>query len=149
MRQEKQVISKEQADRLLQRYYDGLTSDHEERLLRIFLASDQASDARYREDRAVMGFVVVGRRAGRSVSHNRFRMVWAAAVACVLLVTGGAYALLQHEDTCVAYINGQRCTDREVVMEYMQQTLRIASQRDGAPTVESQLNAVFGAYGEQ
>ncbi len=144
----KGIISKKQADELLRRYYDGLTSEHEERLLRIFLASDRADGDRYREHRAVMGLIVCGRRMYKEKRRGMRRPLWAAAVVAVLLSVGAGGYLMQNGNVCVAYINGQPCTDREVVMNRMQQTLYAATYRgDGMPSVEEQLQAVFDMDG--
>ena len=54
--------NKEQAKELLRRYFEAETSDAEERWLRAFLASEEAVGPEFDEARAVMSFLVVGRR---------------------------------------------------------------------------------------
>lgn len=144
------IISERQADELLKRYYDGLTTDEEERLLRIFLASDRAAaDERYRADRAVMGLAVYGRRLHQKKRPVRLRPLRVAAVVAGLVVGAGVVGhLLQNNDVCVAYINGQKYTDREMVMARMRQTLCAATTpADEIPSVEEQLQAVFDIGG--
>lgn len=140
------IISERQADELLKRYYDGLTTDEEERLLRIFLASDRAAaDERYRADRAVMGLAVYGRRLHQKKRSMQLRPLRVAAVVAGLVVGAGVVGhLLQNNDVCVAYINGQKCTDREMVMARMQQTLCAATApADEIPSVEELLQAIL------
>jgi ferric-dicitrate binding protein FerR (iron transport regulator) len=71
----------------------------------------------------------------------------AAAAAVILLIVGGAWVwqrqLSQSEDECVAYIYGERTTDREVVLCEMQKTMAVVTY-DGGDVVEEQLKGIFG-----
>ena len=67
----------------------------------------------------------------------------AAAVALVLLVGGATLYHYQSENECVAYIYGERVTDRDVVLGEMQKTMT-AMTADGSDVVEEQLKAMFG-----
>jgi len=70
---------------------------------------------------------------------------WIAAAAIALLLTVGGTTLYhyQYEDECVAYIYGERVTDRDVVLSEMQKTMT-AMTADGSDVVEEQLKAMFG-----
>ena len=90
----------------------------------------------------------------RGLSHRRRLWLPAAAVAVVLTVGGvmvwragpGSAPTWQDrhqpDDECVAYIYGQRVTDREVVFGEMQKTMT-AMTADGGDAVEEQLKAMF------
>lgn len=120
-------------DVLIVRYYDGLTTDAEEALLKRFLTSSAGSDARYDEVRAVMGFLATGRslhakeRAGHRVvrvSTVRRRLVAAAAAVVLMLgASWGVYHYLSPEADCIAYVNGTTVTDPELVRQEMQQCI--------------------------
>ena len=83
--------------------------------------------------------------------HHRWWIVAAAAFAAVLIVGGGMIwragtgttPTRWDEDECVAYIYGQRVTDRDVVLNEMQNTMT-AMTADGSDVVEEQLKAMFG-----
>ena len=64
-------------------------------------------------------------------------------VAALLIVGGTALYHYQSENECVAYIYGERVTDREVVLGEMQKTMT-AMTADGSDVVEEQLKALFG-----
>ena len=79
-----------------------------------------------------------------SLSTHRHRWWFAAAaVALVLLVGGATLYHYQSENECVAYIYGERVTDRDVVLGEMQKTM-MAMTADGSDVVEEQLKAMFG-----
>ena len=79
-----------------------------------------------------------------SPSTHRHRWWFAAAaVALVLLVGGATLYHYQSENECVAYIYGERVTDRDVVLGEMQKTM-MAMTADGSDVVEEQLKAMFG-----
>src|SRR5574344_1665607 len=104
-----------QADALLERYYDGMTNDEEERSLRFFLVSAESDGGKYDADRAVMGLLATGRKSKPARRPVLRHMAGIAAAACVLLVAGmWAYHSYQQPD-CFAYINGERITDETVV----------------------------------
>lgn len=137
-------ISKKEADRLLEKYYDGQTSNEEECLLRIFLSSTAADGGKYDGDRAVMGFLCVARRhkAKKSVSVY-FKRFAVAAAACILLAVGfWGYQSVEKSES-VAYIHGVKCTNQEVVMQQMAQTMQAVGENTGSDAVKHQMQAVF------
>jgi len=78
------------------------------------------------------------------LSTNRHRWWLSIAAAVLLLIVGGTTLYhYQHEDECVAYIYGERVTDRDVVLSEMQKTMT-AMTADGSDVVEEQLKAMFG-----
>ncbi len=69
----------------------------------------------------------------------------AAAAAVVLLLAGTAllgHRLWLSDEECVAYIYGQRTTDRDVVLDEMHKTMNTLTA-DGSDVVEEQLKAMF------
>ena len=78
-----------------------------------------------------------------STVHHRRWWLAAAAVALLLIVGGTALYHYQREDECVAYIYGERVTNRDVVLSEMQKTMA-AMTADGSDVVEEQLKAMFG-----
>lgn len=132
---------------IAERYFEAETSQAEEQALRRFLASDRAGDD-FDDVRAVMGYATVGSRlAGKSTKRrSRSRRLIVAAAASVAVVIGVGIGVMKtmspapEPEHCVAYINGERCTDREVVMSKMRATLAEVSVDDNiTSTVSSQL----------
>lgn len=112
---------------LIERYFNAETSVEEERILRRELSGTTADgDPLADQARAVMGFSLVKESAQTGTSAHRILTAlhpWrkvAAAIAAVA-VTGSIISgvMRQPEGECVAYLNGQRISDRQAVMEMM------------------------------
>lgn len=84
---------------------------------------------------------------GSKVKTVTMRRWIAAAAAVILLIAGGTMIwqkyLNQTEDECVAYIYGERTTDRDVVLCEMQKTMTVVTC-DSSDVVEEQLKGMFG-----
>ena len=107
---------------LEERYFEGLTTKEEERLLRQFLSTEMAQTEDFEELRAVMGFLAMGKAERKQKQIPLWRspkvMRWSAA-ACFLLFAGiGVYHLMPRT-TYVAYVDGRRTTDKMEVLAQM------------------------------
>lgn len=107
---------------LTNRYFEGLTTEEEESLLRRFLTSEEAQTEDFEELSAVMGYLATGKTVHQKkitpLWRNPKMMKWSAA-ACFLLMTGiGGYHLLPRA-TYVAYVDGQRTTNKAEVIAQM------------------------------
>ena len=77
--------------------------------------------------------------------RERRWITWAAAAVTALLIGGAATLSIlkaQADDEYVAYIYGERVTDREVVLSEMHKTMAAISN-DGSDIVEEQLKSMF------
>ena len=140
---------------LTEKFFDGDTTPAEEQELYDFYQQDNIpEDLRpNRElfrDLAALTTLSPTRNAEEPVAtvrslEPRRRRWWAvaAAVAALLIVGGTALYHYQSENECVAYIYGERVTDRDVVLGEMQKTMT-AMTADGSDVVEEQLKALFG-----
>ena len=150
---------------LTDRFLDGETTLEEEQELYDFFAapSDRAGhndqddlpeDLRPIQDmfRDLAALQAVAPSSSEEESHAAIRPLtprrsrwWiaAAAVAVFVIIGGAALFHFQHEDECVAYIYGERVTDRDVVLGEMQKTMAVLTT-DGSDVVEEQLKAMFG-----
>ena len=63
----------------------------------------------------------------------------------MLLLSGGAgwWITDSKQNVCVAYIDGQRVTDTEIVMQQAEHALAAVRRTTGEPTVEDQLTDMF------
>ena len=138
-------LSPNQADSLLKKYYDGLTTNEEEQILRIFLASTDAQKEEFNADRAIFGLFAVGRQQRKRPRFVHFYTASIAVAASILLVMGMFWIKKATQPDCVAYINGQRITDKEIVENEMRSTLTDIAQSDAHSVMKVQLQDVFSS----
>ena len=142
---------------LTDKFFDGDTTPEEEQELYEYyrqpweqIPDDLRSNCELFRDLAALGSLTPSTlppplsTIHHSPSTHRHRWWFAAAaVALVLLVGGATLYHYQSENECVAYIYGERVTDRDVVLGEMQKTMT-AMTADGSDVVEEQLKAMFG-----
>lgn len=132
---------------LAERYFEAQTTDEEERQLRSFLVTEAAAGKEFDEVRAVMGFLMVGKhlhRPKKKYHLSSYGKKWAAAVVVFCIMGSIAWQMAdRHENVCVAYIYGEKCTDSEVVMSQLKNSLYQVQRGEGDVTVEEQLSDMF------
>lgn len=133
----KHKITFEEADQLIERYYDGLTSVEEERLLKEFLLQP-GLPAHYEAEKAIFGYFKP--QLEKSGFNIRPFMRW-ASVAAVLLV--GIYSIqlfITDAHTSYAYVDGMKITDmNEIKFQAMAMLQDIPS---GNEEVEEGINSL-------
>lgn len=137
---------------LTDRFFDGTTTLEEEQELYDYYQREQPLPADLAQLRQLfLDFAAVQFADEQTVSVNvnkpRRWLRWAVAASAALLIAAGAAVWLnsgrQGDDECVAYIYGERTTDRDVVLGEMQKTMA-AVAADGSDEVEEQLKMMFG-----
>ena len=137
---------------LTDRFFDGTTTLEEEQELYDYYRREQALPADLAQLRQLfLDFAAVqfGDEQALNVNVNKPRrwLRWAVAACAALLIAAGTAVWLnngrQGEEECVAYIYGERTTDRDVVLGEMQKTMA-AVAADGSDEVEEQLKMMFG-----
>ena len=142
-------------DGIIEKYFDGETSDEEEKLLLRFLATPQANDKKYNEIKAVMGYVAVGKTIYEKNNRNnkRFSIIptkWIAAVVIGCIIgTAGWKIVDNQQNVCVAYIGGEKCTDTQTVMAQVRQSLHSMNNEESRGTVDDQLKDIFTTISDQ
>ena len=135
---------------LVERFFDGETTLGEEHELYNYFSQEPAAlpeDLRPLREMflgfdAVQPVAVVQQQTGQ---RERRWITWAAAAVAALLIGGAATLSIlkaQADDEYVAYIYGERVTDREVVLSEMHKTMAAISN-DGSDIVEEQLKSMF------
>lgn len=107
---------------LIEGYFEGTLSQNEETALKVFLASEEGQGPEYDEVRAVMGYFAAGRSVeilrSRPLPQND-RKVWrrilAIAASMAIIITLGV-SIYNRNNVCVSFVGGQKITDKEVVM---------------------------------
>jgi hypothetical protein len=128
---------------LEERYFEGLTTKEEERLLRQFLTTEMAQTEDFEELRAVMGFLAMGKAERKQKQIPLWRspkvMRWSAA-ACFLLLAGiGVYHLMPRT-TYVAYVDGRRTTDKMEVLAQMHGVMTDINADTPTSTMEASMS---------
>jgi hypothetical protein len=134
---------------LIEGYFEGSLSQDEETALKVFLASEEGQGPEYDEARAVMGYFAAGRaviqNAARRRSLRRREAVWtrflAVAASLAIIITLGV-SLYNKTNVCVSYVSGQKITDKEVVMNDVDNIL--ADLLSDRTDMEEQLTGIFG-----
>ena len=136
---------------LTDRFFDGTTTLEEEQELYNYYRREQALPADLAQLRQLfLDFAAVqfGDEQALNVNVNKPRrwLRWAVAACAALLIAAGTAVWLnsgrQGEEECVAYIYGERTTDRDVVLGEMQKTMAAVTD-DGSDVVEEQLKMMF------
>jgi hypothetical protein len=137
------TIGTKEADALLEKYYEGLTSAEEERQLHQFLCRPNLSE-RYAADRAMLGFfagekaVVKSKRKPVILPMVRWTSVAAALIGGIFLVR----TVMAEQPHCYAYIDGVKVTDVTVVKaEAMRSIREVASGPDEVAQTAKQFKA--------
>ena len=128
--------------RQAERYFDCTLTDEEERQLKSFVA--HSDSPAFDDVRAVMGYAAVARRQAARPSAN-LRRRWVGAAAALVLILGMTLLLRWSNPDCVAYVNGQRITDRQQVVRLMHSTMQQVALDDSPAkaTMASQLTDMF------
>lgn len=135
---------------LVERFFDGETTLGEEHELYNYFSQEPTAlpeDLRPLREMflgfdAVQSVAVVQQQTGQ---RERRWITWAAAAVAALLIGGAATLSIikaQADEEYVAYIYGERVTDREVVLSEMHKTMAAISN-DGSDIVEEQLKSMF------
>ena len=135
-------------DELIEGYFEGTLSQDEENALKVFLASEDGQGPEYDEVRAVMGFFAAGKAVNRSLSLSKGRWfckpinrIAAIAAGLAIIITLGV-SLYNRNNVCVSFVGGQKITDKEVVMNDVDNIL--ADLLSDRTDMEEQLRIFFG-----
>ena len=131
---------------LATRFLDGETTIAEEQELCQLLQSDDlpADLLPLRQMVSDLSLIALPPEASEAkpVSKSR-RWKVAAAVAVLCVVGASIWLAIGHQDSeCVAYVYGQRVTDRQVVMQEMESTIDIVKEQP-ADNVDELLQDMF------
>lgn len=148
-------ITRDGLDRLIDAYFECTATDDDERLLRHALAQCPWSGGCIDEARVAMGFASVGMELEQWAKRHRRTVAWRAAAAAVVAVAIAAGALIHVElgsraGECIAYVNGQKVTNQEQVMQMVRGNLSTVGEAhsDMDQSMMMQLASVGRAAGD-
>lgn len=133
---------------LIDRFFDGTTTlDEEQRLYHYFDSDGVADDLRPLRD-VFLGLAAIQQTDVQPSAHAKYvplvrRVIMAAAACLATAVIVTATVGTSRQDECVAYVYGQRVTDRAIVLREMNRTMQTVVGEATVPSVEEQLREVF------
>ena len=152
---------------IVNRYFEAETTEEEERLLKRFLASDEAQGAEFDEARAVMGVFATARcsssLSAREESKNasscatvpessalspQKTIKWLSVAAAVVLAVG-LWWHWSERPTYYACIDGVETTNRKEVVEAMHRSMENVQQDvETEDIISKQLGEMFNSIEE-
>ncbi len=142
---------------LIQRYFEAETTEAEENELRSFLSTSPGLDSRYDEVRAVMGYLAVGRSLNKKKMARRpsrmirtMRHIGVAASLALMIGFVSSYwsDLISERESYVAYVDGNKITDRAIVSQLMQESFAEVGIGEAESDAEAQLLEMFTIINE-
>ena len=135
---------------LTDRFFDGTTTLAEEQELYDYYSREPSLPPDLQPlrqmflDLAAVQYVAIPSQQPPQPKRPRWPRWLAAAAVSLLIATVGTVLMnsLQQDDECVAYIYGERTTDRDVVLGEMQKTMAALAD-GGSDVVEEQLRMMF------
>ena len=135
---------------LVDRFFDGETTLDEEQQLYAYFRAAHALPADLEPLRQMfLDLAVAQAPHPATIALQKKAFPWRhwAAAAIAALVVGAAVTVFslrsQSDEEYVAYIYGERTTDRAVVLNEMQKTMTALAATDGTDIVEEQLKSMF------
>ena len=130
---------------LTDRFLEGETTLEEERELYAFYRSEEVPNDLLSLRPLFVGLEEIQLETP-SITPKKKKGDWRkwvmiAASVLVLFLLGGSFLWQQQQNECVAYVYGERVTDRDLIMQEMERS--IGTMTEGQNDIENQLNDMF------
>jgi hypothetical protein len=124
----KHKLNFSEADMLIEKYYEGLTTVEEEKQLRDFLSQPSLPE-RFEPEQAILGYF------NHKKQKTHFSLLptirWASAAAVIALIIIGSQLFVIERQSNYAYIDGKKVTDvREIKSQALASLSDISSSTD-------------------
>ena len=130
---------------LTDRFLEGETTLEEERELYAFYRSGEVPDDLLSLRPLFVGLEEIQLETPSITSKKKKgdwrKWVMIAASVLVLFLLGGSFLWQQQQNECVAYVYGERVTDRDLIMQELERS--IGTMTEGQNDIENQLNDMF------
>lgn len=130
---------------LTDRFLEGETTLEEERELYAFYRSEEVPDDLLSLRPLFVGLEEIQLETPSITSKKKKgdwrKWVMIAASVLVLFLLGGSFLWQQQQNECVAYVYGERVTDRDLIMQELERS--IGTMTEGQNDIENQLNDMF------
>lgn len=147
--QSNEFLSLQQLEALIEKYFDGETSELDEKLLKSELAKGKFHTPIVEEATAILGLFAVGSKRAKKHAVTIKHRYWLryAATLILLFATAATWYVIEDRRTnrCEAYINGVKINDDNKVMSMMQSDLNtiLNASNDADAMVNGQMNDVI------
>ena len=130
---------------LTDRFLEGETTLEEERELYAFYRSEEVPNDLLSLRPLFVGLEEIQLETP-SITPKKKKGDWRkwvmiAASVLVLFLFGGSFLWQQQQNECVAYVYGERVTDRDLIMQELERS--IGTMTEGQNDIENQLNDMF------
>ncbi|HOH23401.1 MAG TPA: hypothetical protein PLH70_06905 [Bacteroidales bacterium] len=115
------IISLQEAEKLIERYYEGETSVAEENLLREYLSGKNVP-AQFEAEKAIFGYFK-SEKEKKNVRVLSKTLKWVASVAAVAAVFITVLLINQPSATSYAYVDGKKITNKKEILTLAQTTI--------------------------
>lgn len=130
---------------LTDRFLEGETTLEEERELYAFYRSEEVPDDLLSLRPLFVGLEEIQLETPSITSKKKKgdwrKWVMIAASVLVFFLFGGSFLWQQQQNECVAYVYGERVTDRDLIMQELERS--IGTMTEGQNDIENQLNDMF------
>lgn len=130
---------------LTDRFLEGETTLEEERELYAFYRSEEVPDDLLSLRPLFVGLEEIQLETPSITPKKKMddwrKWVMIAASVLVLFLLGGSFLWQQQQNECVAYVYGERVTDRDLIMQELERS--IGTMTEGQNDIENQLNDMF------
>lgn len=148
----KHKMSFEEADMLIEKYYEALTSAEEEKRLREFLSQPDLPE-RYEAEKAIFGYF--GKKKEKKQYNFQSFVRWTSVAAAVAVIVLSIKIFDNNPTVGYAFINGQEITDVQTIKSLAISSLTDVSSANndvedglkdiqGNEAIEEQLNVFSG-----
>lgn len=147
------IISLQEAEKLIEKYYEGETSVAEENLLREYFSGKNVP-AKFEAEKAIFGYFEKEKKK-KTVKLSPNALKWVSAVAVVAAIFMSILFINLPSTTSYAYVDGKKITDKNEILTLAQITVgNLISEMDDVEKVleniqsgqeiESQLDVFAG-----
>ena len=121
------IITVQEAEKLMEKYYEGSTTVAEENQLRTFLSQSNVPE-RYEAEKAIFGYY----ESKKARKHFRLQpyLKWAAAAAIVAGIIIPVSIFQASGKTNYAYINGVKITNTQEIISLAHTTINYVSDNN-------------------
>lgn len=117
-------LTAKQADRLIEKYYDGRTTVAEEYKLQLFLSSKNLPQ-KYKAEQAMFAYLKKPVQTKKLALKTWYK--WVAAAAVLLVLSISTYQITTTQHTGYAIVDGVRITDKSTISKMAQASLKEVS----------------------
>ena len=108
----KYKLTADQADKLIEKYYEGFTSVEEERQLKAFLAQTGLPE-RFKAEQAIFGYFET--KQSKPLFNLRSYIRWVGAIAAMFIIGFGIQTFTMYTSSDYAYVDGVKITNKSKI----------------------------------